>query len=110
MSSIYKNKGQYSGASCIDGKLDWEICLSQKEVAPWLALDFGAKVDIKNVTVYNLKNPWAKRFQNAEVRVTDELPTSGEEMFTGGQLLGTFEGPATSGQIVQIEGQVCDSP
>ena len=37
--------------------------------------------------------------------MTDKLPTSGEEMFTGGQLLGTFEGPATSRQIVQIEGQ-----
>ena len=33
-----------------------------------------------------------------------KLPASGEEMFTGGKLLGQFDGPATDGQNISIQG------
>ena len=70
--------------------------------APWLALQFFGPV---NVTRVNISSETAAGTKNLEVRLTDELPTSGDQMFTGGQLLGTFEGPATEeGQIIKVEG------
>lgn len=40
--------------------------------------------------------------QNVEVRITNNLPTSKEEMFTDGHLLGNFSGPGMDGQIIQV--------
>ena len=40
-----------------------------------------------------------------QVRVSDQLPASGQQMFTGGRLLGRFEGPAENGQKISITGQ-----
>ena len=36
--------------------------------------------------------------------MTNILPTSGEKMFTGGELLGTFAGPGGLGQIISVDG------
>ena len=73
---------------------------------PWLALEFPGPVMVTRVDIYNrddaLSN--AQRLKNVEVRLTDELPPSGDQMFTGGQLLGTFEGPGTKSQIIKMEG------
>jgi hypothetical protein len=44
--------------------------------------------------------------KNVEVRVTDVLPTTTTEMFTGGQLLGSFPGPGTDGQVIPITASV----
>ena len=33
-----------------------------------------------------------------------KLPASGEVMFTGGKLLGQFDGPAADGQYISIQG------
>ena len=78
----------------------------QNENAPWLALKFPEPVKVARVDIYNrgdsLSN--AQRLKNVEVRLTDELPPSGDQMYTGGQLLGTFAGPGTNGQIVKVEG------
>ena len=41
--------------------------------------------------------------KNVEVRISDELPADGESMFTGGLLLGTYEGPGTKGESIEIE-------
>ena len=40
-----------------------------------------------------------------EVRITDELPTSTDSMFTGGEQLGSFQGPATQGQTNTVKGK-----
>ena len=39
------------------------------------------------------------RTRNVEVRLSDELPTSATSMFSGGDLLGTFAGPAFGRQV-----------
>ena len=72
--------------------------------APWLALKFPEPVKVKRVDMYNLGDHLASRLRNVEVRLTDELPPSADQMYTGGQLLGTFAGPGTKGQIVKVEG------
>ena len=78
----------------------------QNENAPWLALKFPEPVKVARVDIYNRGDDRTtfSRLKNVEVRLTDELPPSGDQMFTGGQLLGTFEGPGTKGQIIKMEG------
>ena len=46
----------------------------------------------------------AKWTRNVEVRVSDDLPTSASQKFSGGSLLGTFAGPGTKGQHITILG------
>merc|ERR1711971_1126925 len=48
----------------------------------------------------------AERTKNLEVRLIDELPTSGDQMYTGGELLGTFSRPGKKGEIIKVEGPV----
>ena len=82
------------------------MCHSKHVPAPWLALDFGkeARVSVEKVVLINRRdNPWWKRTKNIEIRLSDGLPSSEKEMFSGGEALGTFKGPATRGQKVQID-------
>ena len=100
-----------SGKKCIDGittgtGLGWGWpCHSQKEYAPWLALDYGkdARVSVEKVVLFNRADGSEHRTKNVEVRLANELPTSGMKMFTGGELLGTFKGPGTRGQQIEIK-------
>jgi hypothetical protein len=116
MSSTYKDSAYQAGAfqaeNCINGDMESSsvsnMCHTTLENAPWLAIDFGQVVEVTSITIYNRKDDrWATgdRFRNAEVRVTDVLPTDGSEMFTGGQLLHAFKGPGTNGQVIQIQGE-----
>ena len=97
VSSIY---GGYPAKNCIDGGSSF--CHTLKEKAPWLALDFGADVTVETVVIRNRIDCCGDRFRNAEVRVADQPPDSGENMFTGGQLLGVFKGPGKKGEVVSL--------
>ena len=70
-------------------------------------LDFGegAKVSIERVLLYNREDSAAARTKNVEVRLSNELPTSSSSMYSGGFLLGTFQGPAVPSQIVEIKAE-----
>ena len=94
---------------CIDGELKarYKLCHSKNELAPWFALDFGedTKVSVEKVLLYNrwdLSHNSIQRTKNVQIRISNELPTSGKTMFSGGEALGTFKGPATKGQINEI--------
>ena len=100
-----------SASNCIDGVLEVNpdrksMCYSKKESAPWLALDFGkeARVSVEKVVLINRREgPWWRRTRNIQIRLSNGLPASGKEMFSGGEALGTFKGPATFRQIVEID-------
>ena len=96
-----------SGKKCIDGITTGtgSLCVSKKELAPWLALDYGkdARVSVEKVVLFNRADGSEHRTKNVEVRLANELPTSGMKMFTGGELLGTFKGPGTRGQQIEIK-------
>ena len=70
-------------------------------------MDFGEelRVSVDKVFLYNRIDSTDKGFRarNIEIRLSDELPTSASSMFTGGDMLGTFAGPGTSGQMILIE-------
>ena len=92
-------------ANCINGDTAGNMCHSDLENAPWLAIDFGKEVDVQMVTIFNRKDCCGDRFRNAKVRVTDTLPTDGTTMFAGGELLNTYDGPAANGEEIQIKGE-----
>ena len=98
---------------CIDGITDGpdshnsqgDLCHTNHETAPWLALDYGdgARMFIEKVVIVNRKNCCWDRTKNVKIWLSDELPTSGSSMFTGGELLGTFAGPGGAGEQIEIE-------
>ena len=111
-------KYHWRAAKCIDGKrtadpsqhdpsMCHSDCCNGQENAPWLALEFSGPVNVTRVDIYNrVDNPtMAARFRNVEVRLTEELPTSDDQMYTGGELLGTFKGPGTVEQkVIKVDG------
>ena len=80
------------------------MCHSKKETAPWLALDYGkgTKVSVEKVLLFNRRDGGYERTRNVQIRISDNLPNNGKTMFSGGKALGTFKGPATRGQTVEI--------
>ena len=114
-SSTYAgNAHQFGADNCIDGKIRdvdhgpdgiRSICHTNDEATPWIAIDYGTLVTVARVEIFN--RPVAgSRTRNVDVRISDELPTSGSQMFSGGTLLGHFAGPGTDGQHIVISGQI----
>ena len=83
------------------------ICstLPNNDATPWIAIDYETRVIVERVEIFNRADCCGARTRNVEVRISDELPTSGSEMFSGGPLLGHFAGPATDGQHIIVSGQ-----
>ena len=77
------------------------MCYTKNEPCPWFALDYGTSVNIRRVDIFCGFRP-----KNVNVRISDELPTSGKEMFKGGNMLGNFTGYGTDGQLITIAGQL----
>ena len=109
MSSVYSTT--YAATKCIDGITTTpSLCHTRDYThpAPWLALEFPESVSVTRVNIYNrgdgCGDSCATRLRNAEVRLTDQLPTSADQMYTGGELLGTIKGPATLSEIIRVEG------
>ena len=69
-----------------------------------MALDYGedTQVSVEKVLLYNRHDGSFERTKNVQIRISDELPASGETMFEGGEALGAFKGPSIKGQIVEI--------
>ena len=105
MSSVWTTA--YTADHCIDGNERGSICATLYEAAPWLALDYGSEVKVSSVVLINMitsNRDWAARTRKVHVRVSSTPPVSGSEMFTGGQLLGTFKGPGWRGQRIEVTG------
>ena len=85
--------GNYRPASCIDGDEDTN-CRTNRERAPWIAIDFGTSVNIERVDIIN---GWDKKWgwgrtRNVVVSISDKLMFTDDLMFSGGTVLGRFAG------------------
>ena len=80
------------------------MCHTHNERAPWLAIDYGAEVAVTRVELFNREGCCGDRTRNVDVRVSNQLPTSGSQMFSGGILFGHFAGPGIDGQHIVISG------
>ena len=116
LSSTLQDNNNFGAAKCIDGNTEGpdegvtdgasaDFCHTQSEPTPWIAIDFGTTVTVQRVELFNRRTCCGFRTRNVDVRVADELPTSGSEMFSGGTLLGHFAGPGSDGQQITISGQ-----
>ena len=113
-SSVYHDDAdQFGAGNCIDGGTCndnsphglYAICHTDKVAAPWIAIDYGTSVTVQRVEIFN-RGGAGQRTRNVDVRISNMLPTSGSQMFSGGTLLGHFAGPATNGQHIIISGQM----
>ena len=80
------------------------LCHTNNDAKPWIAVDYGTRVIVERVELFNRADAVGSRTRNVDVRISDELPTSGDQMFSGGTLLGHFAGPGTDGQHIIISG------
>merc|ERR1712203_6907 len=82
----------FSASKCIDGDTTGpdsgfddrgdDMCHTNEEPAPWIALDFGETVLVNRVEIFNRVACCGDRTENVDVHVADELPTSGSELFS----------------------------
>ena len=103
MSSTYDD--DMNAGKCTDGITDGSnMCHTHHQQAPWLALDYGVRVSVEKVVLHNRdgSDHNAARTRNVVVKISDQLPTTAASMFSGGDLLGTFAGPGTPGQRIEI--------
>ena len=75
------------------------------DATPWIAIDYDTRVIVERVEIFNRADCCGDRTRNVDVRISDELPTFGSQMFSGGTLLGHFAGPATDGEHIIVSGQ-----
>jgi len=104
---LFPVRGQMSSQSyhygverCFDNDTGTS-CGTNKENAPWVALEFEGLVDVLIVKV--IPGWWS--VTNLSISVTDELPENGSEMFNKGFLLGTFRGPSEWGVPIFMSGE-----
>ena len=113
-STKYNDANKYGAANCIDGYSDSDngpdgkkaIChtATWAEAAPWIAVDYNASVTVRRVEIFN-RGSYGWQTRNVDIRISDELPTSSSQMFSGGILFGHFAGPGTNEQHIIISGQ-----
>ena len=116
LSSTLLNNNNFGAAKCIDGNTEGpdqglsdgasaDFCSTEDEPTPWLAIDYGTTVTVQRVEIFNRRQCCGFRTRNVDVRISDVLPTSGRQMFSGGTLLGRFVGPGSDGQHITISGK-----
>ena len=104
-STYIGNERDWGAANCIDGNSGpGKMCHTQNDPYPWLALDVGKTFVIERVEIFNRHDCCGERTRKVEVRVSEELPTSASQKFSGGSLLGGFAGPGTDGEQITISG------
>ena len=113
-STAISTYGALEAGHCIDGNTvpvatlpHGGICSTNpnNDATPWIAIDYDTRVIVERVEIFNRADCCGDRTRNVDVRISDELPTSGSQMFSGGTLLGHFAGPATDGEHIIVSGQ-----
>ena len=102
----------FPATKCIDGDTEGpakegNMCHSKEpgEPSPWLAIDYGVSVTVERVEIFTREDCCGNRIRNVHVRVSNELPSSGSQMFSGDSLLGFFAGGAADGQHIIVSGK-----
>jgi len=81
------------------------MCATKADKHAWIAVDYGKEVIVERVELINRESCCWSRTQKVDVRISDQIPTSGDQMFSGGSILGRFAGPGIKGQYISISGQ-----
>merc|ERR1712198_526508 len=100
--NVSQEENGFPPHQCADSDME-TFCTVAPSPAPWLALDLGSRARVNRVEIRNTRN-FENRLRDFEVRVTDSLPQSGDEMFREGVLLGSYVGASVVWQKITIEG------
>ena len=109
MSSVYHSLGNhYSAGRCMDGEHEgyYSSCQTEKELAPWIAFDFGKEVEVGSVIIFTGNDERAEKVMNLDVRMTVALPKNGSSKFTRGKSLGSFIGTVEQCQRILIKSPI----
>jgi len=100
MSSIFNNA---IAAYCIDGSTtNYKMChTAGKETYPWVTLVIPRSI-VRKIRITNRKDREEDRMKNMKIWVGKEFPSTTDVEYTGGALLGTYKGPGTKGEVVEI--------
>merc|ERR1711934_84044 len=98
---VSQQSDDFPAHQCADSRTT-TICVVPEAPAPWLALDLGREAHVDRVEISSREDCCGERLSNFQVRVTDSLPSSGEEMFREGVLLNSYNGPAVNGQKITL--------
>ena len=78
------------------------VSISEEEDAPWIAMEYPDRTEVGKVELV-ADNEHAVELKNCEVRLLDNIVgVLGSAMYTGGTLLGSWEGPASNGETITI--------
>ena len=109
MSSVYHSFGNhYSAGRCMDGEHEgyFSSCQTEKELAPWIAFDFGKEVEVGSVVISGGGNEGEGDIMNLDVRMTAFLPEDGDSKFSAGTLLGSFNSTLEQCQRILIKSPI----
>jgi len=94
----------YGASNCIDGNLGTKCHTDHTGGYPWITLVIP-RSSVRKIRIKNRADghPTAwNRTKNMKIWVGTEFPSNTKEEYTGGALLGTFKGPASDGQVIEI--------
>ena len=83
----------------------YTICHTNGGSFPWIAIDYGTRVAVQSVEIFNRRGCCGDQTRNVYVRISDKLPASDSQIFSSGNFFGHFAGPATDGQHIIIPGK-----
>jgi len=103
MSSTYKYV--LFASYCIDGSTTNEkVCATDVNggTFPWITLVIPRSI-VRKVRITNPDvEQWSDNMENMKIWVGNDFPSSPNEEYTGGALMGTFKGPGKLGEVVEI--------
>merc|ERR1711874_372942 len=91
---------RYLGKNCVDGDPSTFCHNKGSEQNPFLVLEYDSPVSVPEVVVTN-RNMYGERTKNMFVTVTNKKPVKGK--IAEGEILGSFTGPGTNGQVITIK-------
>jgi len=89
--------------NCIDGTTtNGKYChTAGKETFPWITLVIPPSI-VRKIRITNRADCCGWRMKNMKIWVGKEFPSTANVEYSGGALLGTFSGPGTHGQVLEI--------
>ena len=92
----------FTADRCIDGHIDNFCHTTNHHPFPWLAMEYVGSITVVNIKIYNRNDCCGDKTKDLEVYVSNTLPHTAQERFPEGNKLGSFKGPGTNGEVIEL--------
>jgi len=94
--------GSFDATECINRVigLTADMCHSASEKYPYLVIDLGKPTRVSKITIFNRSDGWGYRFQDVDIRISDQRPIRSSAPNFDGVLVGSFEGPGQTAEEI----------